>query len=267
MLLGQPRSAILPRWPFSIDPASPQAQGLSAIYTASDLTSPSERNLGGRGYIKRWSSGVTVVFDTEMGWVWNFDNSTKAAIDISAVYCDYITISAWIKTTASGPDGIVGADNTSSTRMFQFRLNSGKLDFIVFKSGGGFATATSADSINTGAWVHVAGTYDGSNIQCYVNGSANGAAAALAGTLNQANMWWAIGDLAGNPSAENHAYPFQGQMAEVRIYNRALGASEVADLYYAPTRWSVYQVQEIPFLQSVDAPPVSASSSSYAFIV
>jgi hypothetical protein len=72
-----------------------------------------------------------------------------------------------------------------------------------------------------GAWTHLATTYDGVNQRFYVNGALV-ATKAQTGSIAAGNQPLRIG---GNSVSGEY---FQGVIDEVRIYNRALSAAEIA---------------------------------------
>src|SRR5215469_2674143 len=82
-------------------------------------------------------------------------------------------ISAWIKCTGT-TGGICCSDN-GTNRIMQFKEATNKLNLIMF-SGGTARSLTGATSINTGAWLHVGGTYDSTTttLTVYVNGVSDG---------------------------------------------------------------------------------------------
>ena len=78
--------------------------------------------------------------------------------------------------------------------------------------------APAALPVNT--WTHLAASYDGAQIRFYVNGT-QVAAAAATGTYEQnTNPLW----IGGNAVYGEH---FQGRIDDLRIYNRALTATEI----------------------------------------
>ena len=77
-------------------------------------------------------------------------------------------------------------------------------------------TAASA----TGAWTHLAVTYDGANLRLYVNGVQT-ASRALTGSIVTTTGLLKIG---GNAVSGEW---FNGLIDEVRIYNRALTAAQI----------------------------------------
>jgi len=79
---------------------------------------------------------------------------------------------------------------------------------------------TASLALNT--WTHVAMTYDGANMRYYVNGVLVGTTPGTGG-INVANGAIRIG---GNNSSTGEF--FNGKIDEVRVYNRALSAAEIA---------------------------------------
>jgi hypothetical protein len=77
-----------------------------------------------------------------------------------------LTLCGWIKITSSGNRAIIGRfTTTGNQRQSLLAAISGKLRFFVSGNGNNTYTATSSVNINTGLWVHVAGTYDGTTIK------------------------------------------------------------------------------------------------------
>jgi hypothetical protein len=79
------------------------------------------------------------------------------------------------------------------------------------------------------AWSHIVGTYDGSRMKAYINGSLV-YDVALTGTIN-GNGNWALGCY--QPSPTDGTHNFDGYIGPSRIYNRALTASEIQQNYNA----------------------------------
>ena len=77
------------------------------------------------------------------------------------------------------------------------------------------------------AWTHVAATFDGSNLRMYINGNLQATAAATAPIATTADAL----RIGGNNIWGEY---FQGLIDEVRVYNRALSASEISADMSAP---------------------------------
>ena len=77
-------------------------------------------------------------------------------------------------------------------------------------------------------WVHIAATYDGSQVHLYLNGALLGSRPA-SGSFDVETNPVIIG---GNANAANHAVSelIPGQLDEVMLYRRALAADEIARL-------------------------------------
>lgn len=82
---------------------------------------------------------------------------------------------------------------------------------------------------NVNRWIHMAGTYDGNLMKLYIDGEEIGQRS-LSGNINlDPNRPLTIGveENGGGHVPEN---PFDGRIDEIRIYNRALAASEIAEI-------------------------------------
>jgi hypothetical protein len=99
---------------------------------------------------------------------------------------------------------------------------TGKLEITI--NNGPVYDSTVALQLN--AWNHVALTHNGTNHVFYLNGAAAGS---FTTTVSPDSNGAAIGDIAFNPNSSR----FQGQVDEVSIYNRALGATEISGIYNA----------------------------------
>ncbi len=159
----------------------------------------------------------------------NFGNSTE--FNPTA-----ITVMAWVKTEDStanpgqcgGRFGQIvgkGADNQWQLRM------SGDGEACKPKFGvqlaSSFPQIISSENLTNGVWYHLAGTYDGSVLRLYVNGVQK-ASSTVAGSIQSTAFPLAIGARSSNDSS--FGYKFYGTIDEVKVFSRALSASEVADI-------------------------------------
>ena len=161
-----------------------------------------------------------------------------------------ITISAWVyRTATSSYPIIVGTRNPRGTTcIIGFNSNAADGSTTAFSvCGASTAYGTSATaSIPTGKWVFLTGTAKmGNSIQIYENGVLKGNTSLAGGvaTINQTNEIHI-----GQDSTYNNRM-FLGQIDEVRIYNRSLSASEVANLYelgsYHFNDWSAWSSESL----------------------
>jgi hypothetical protein len=129
-----------------------------------------------------------------------------------------MSITAWVK-----PDSLSGfpmfvSKRAGSGHAYQFYSTGNKLNY---NNG---TIAQSSGTISTGAWTHVAVTFNGAgSVAFYIQGSPAGTGSAA--TTNPTNAQ-AV-DLG---RAYNGNY-FNGKMDEVAIFNSELTASEISNIY------------------------------------
>ena len=86
---------------------------------------------------------------------------------------------------------------------------------------------SSTGSILPGVWQHVTVTYDKVKVTFYINGKQDtqlGMTGGLKSSTNQISI---------GKDGSYAQYPYNGLIDDVRIYNRALSAAEIAELYNA----------------------------------
>lgn len=146
-----------------------------------------------------------------------------------------MTIAGWFYLSGAqvGNPRFVANSHTDQDHLgFQLHLGSNDcLDagsLILFDVGNGtsFACANSGITISNGQWYHIVGVYNGSTASIYVNGTLAGTPANLSGTIGASAVDLNIGR---NPSYAGDY--LKGLADDVRLYNRALSATEVKQLY------------------------------------
>src|SRR6266513_1509414 len=145
-----------------------------------------------------------------------------------------LTIETWIKPSEANPsqwERIVVKETSGNQDPYStfILLRYAGTNLVNFgRSTGGAGTAigiTSASSLTMGAWTHLVGTYDGSQLKIYFNGNLDGQVSAT-GNIVATNQNVVIGaDTAGG--GEN----FNGSIDEVRISNSARSADWIATEY------------------------------------
>ena len=116
--------------------------------------------------------------------------------------------------------------NNSIFVIFDFGVST-SIDFLV-KPNNDFAESTTTDWA-VGTWYHFAGTFDGDTLRVYVDGALEGESETgipIAGS--DLDLWIGADDF-GRPT---DAFP--GIIDEVRLYDRALDAGEIADVMEGP---------------------------------
>ncbi|MDP6546589.1 MAG: PQQ-binding-like beta-propeller repeat protein [Phycisphaerae bacterium] len=136
-----------------------------------------------------------------------------------------VTVEAWIK--ADKPNGVVLARGGEGTGYVLY-IQGGRAKFAV-RSGGKLVTLSGKGKI-VGRWTHIAGVLNGDRkMQVYVDGKLAGSAQAAAMITANPQEGMEIGaDDASIVGNYNGAMPFTGLIDEVRVYRRALDATEIA---------------------------------------
>ena len=147
------------------------------------------------------------------------------------------TISTWLKTSSSptvNPIYDFGTRNTNQN--FDLYINStGKLTGNFWT---GVGIAQSSTTVNTGNWVFGTVTYDGTYTRIYVNGILEGTS-----TANTANIVANL-HVIGNDGGTTY---YNGMLDEMGIWNRALSADEVSQLFNSG-RGNAYPLTDTPSL-------------------
>jgi photosystem II stability/assembly factor-like uncharacterized protein len=138
---------------------------------------------------------------------------------------DNFSISFWMKSSDAGSiRTILGTRNVSSStgntnQGWAFVLRAGKLHFEL-GDGSAVRRVSTPSNINDGAWHYIAGTVTkGGNMTLFVDGISIGTVVlSLPNSINNGSQLYIGKD---NNGAEP-AYPFTGQIDEVKIWNTAL---------------------------------------------
>ena len=183
------------------------------------------------------NNGGSIVFDGSNDYVLITDN-TGLQFTNSQAY----TISSWVYWTESnfGQLGTIFCFGTSSPPYtgYYFVLDYGAartesfffdyFDGVNFKSLQG-----TANSIPRNRWIHLCGTVSdnvGANMRVYLNGSlasyTDRSSVTPPSNINYSGLTAAVGN-----RGSSAFQPFEGRIANISIYNKALSASEVLQNY------------------------------------
>ena len=140
-----------------------------------------------------------------------------------------VTIEAWVKhnslpsgqieryVTISGSIAVLRHDGENGPRQLHFYM---KIDGVLHH-------VRANGVLQTGVFHHVAGTYDGSVMRLYLDGTEIGSLA-ISGTVDTGGGWVELG-----ADAEES---FDGLLDEISIYNHALNASEIQAIFHAGSK-------------------------------
>ena len=165
---------------------------------------------------------ATTTSEVGFGQAMNFATDYYVRVPSVPFIDNDMTISAWIRGTSWGGDQYILQKEIASDNVFELKVNAvGKIEFD-FDSSLGAGTLTSASTLSTNTWYHVAITYDRSDIKLYINGSKDMTApesdlvSSLSGGMN----------IGADMNGINY---FKGAIDEVMVYNRALSDREITD--------------------------------------
>ncbi|MBI5359086.1 MAG: DUF2341 domain-containing protein [Planctomycetes bacterium] len=153
----------------------------------------------------------------------------------AAFNTNYFTLSAWYKSTAADPtiwQRVIGK-GPDATEAFALWINP---------TGDYLQANAHISAVQTGlngttdvadqTWHFLTGTFDGTSLRVYVDGKLE-SFVNYSGVITANSENIAIGK---EKSSTSDAYPVNGLIDEVRIYNRALSQAEIAMLYEAKAK-------------------------------
>ena len=170
-----------------------------------------------------WQTAVPYLLPTSLnsyGVDFNGQNS-YVSVSPNALVSNQITMAVWADQLGPGnaaPRGVM----LSQYATYLDACNSGAPMFETYTSGWGAASGGTCPS--NGAWTQYVGTYDGSMARLYVNGVqvANAVQSGSLGNYGPTTLGkWGLYNL----------YNFNGLLADAQIYNTALNANQVRQLY------------------------------------
>ena len=178
------------------------------------------------------NSYVYEVADTPVEQIANAEamsfNGTDQYVDAGSLSLNSNTgtVSAWIKTNYTSDYQII----TGIDSQLQYRvLTTGEIRLILYH-GGLFTGLNSTSTVNDGNWHNVTFTYSSSGMKIYIDGSLN-----VSNTVDVISLTTASGNFligARSISGTLSKY-FNGSIDEVAIFNTALSASKIQQIYDA----------------------------------
>ena len=140
-----------------------------------------------------------------------------------------LTAEAWVAVNSPAEwGGIVGClqDNGSFEKGWVLGYNNDKFNFALSTSGD-LTYLNATVPYETGRWYHVVGTYDGSRMRIYINGTERGSSSNRRGSIDYSPAAFVIGCYLD----DNEFYPLEGFISGVRLYNRALTSQQIRNRY------------------------------------
>jgi hypothetical protein len=200
----------------------PPPTGLVAAYSFNAGTGSVAADSSGRGNNGTISGATWVTGKYGKALSFNGSSSVVTIPDTSSLdLTNGVTLEAWVSPSTLG----------TSWRTVVFKERTGGMEYALYANQdtgvpvgqvymGGERNATGTARLATGAWTHLALTYDGAALRVYVNGALV-RSVAQTGSMTPSTGPLRIGG--------NGIWPewFAGAIDEVRVYNRALGATEL----------------------------------------
>lgn len=156
------------------------------------------------------------------------NGSSQAIIGPDVDISTAITVAIWVNPATSSQNAKVVSKHSSGTNaQALLQLINGAPTFGVTTSGSGNLTNSTSTALSTSTWHHVVGTYDGTNVKLYINGSLVDTDPAT-GTIATNAFAWTI----GKEATASSAY-FNGSVDEFKVLNRALSVEEIKAEYDA----------------------------------
>jgi len=155
----------------------------------------------------------------------SFDG-TDDYVSIGVPLASELTFCAWIKPTANTGYAPVIAAGSNTYYNVSLNYSNGAVTFQS-RAGGNPAYASSA-ILSLNVWSHIAATLDSSGLSViYINGSSE----ATSTTQQTPNASSKANPRIGMTPRSDNSSRFTGYIDEVAIFNRAITASEIQDIY------------------------------------
>jgi hypothetical protein len=135
-----------------------------------------------------------------------------------------MTVSAWVKPNGNEASQTILAKWAGGGSAYRLFLANGSYRFVVALEGGSQVSVIAPAT--PGVFAHLAGVFDGSNVEIFVNGALVQSKAAP-GTSHLSARPAMIGNVSNQP--------FAGAIDEVRLSNKALSSRQIERLAVRPS--------------------------------
>lgn len=140
------------------------------------------------------------------------------------------SIAGWVYLNAH-VDNAAMLENGSSTDSCSLAFSStGQVRFMG-RASGGLQSHLTTTTLGLRKWTHVVGTYDGATFRVYIDGQLASSAS------NAFTLVTPSGVLTLGASLQASDEFFNGRLQDVRLYNRAISAAEIAAIYGLIGHW------------------------------
>jgi hypothetical protein len=164
-----------------------------------------------------WNDGATGKFNASL----DFDGTNDYVAGPNIAETTAGSIALWVKADTLD-NGIFTNGGIGNLNISLSVTSGGAINLDL--NDGDWLTATGPTTISTGTWNHIVATWNGTNIQVYLNGRP-GTAVAQGSPSSGGNGW----DFGRSSITGSFDY-FDGLIDDVRVYNYALAATQVRKL-------------------------------------
>lgn len=177
----------------------------------------------------RWTTGKVGKAGKFNGSDDYVDVANESNFDFMTNSSETFTIGAWIKTSSNDLQTILAKVNTFNTPGFQFRITNYdgqmRLNYAIAQDGNNYKNYHGTTAINDGTWKYIVLVLNSGTPYMYINGVSDTVTVGASGgtvTTKANNENVKIG------TRGNLAFPFNGQIDQVRIFNYARTPAQIA---------------------------------------
>ena len=141
---------------------------------------------------------------------------------------DTMTVAFWAKADSviySSPVGKCPNDSTGNGWRVLFR-NNGDIWYSIGSLANNYSYCRASAAYTTNTWVHVACTFESGTAKIYVDGILKDTDTGITQTINNTASDLCVGHI----KEESPIYTFDGLLDEVRLYDKVLSDTEIANL-------------------------------------
>lgn len=180
-------------------------------------------------------TGVSYETDPIRGRVGSFNGSAYADVQTgvnasAGMPVKDITVATWVKVdNVDGWGGFVGLFQDNGAEEFGWVLGTVDQKFSIAMTtvGNPMTYLQDDEDFTVGQWYHVAATYNGSQLNLYVDGELKATSTAQSGNISYPTSGWlSIGRYKDNNEDDGHT----GELDDVLILKAALTEQEIADI-------------------------------------
>lgn len=265
-MILRPRLSGFPTGPFEINRNSAQAAGLDAWWPVINNRmmldfSGNQHNITFPGSTN--DPAFSMIPEVGPALLFDGNDDYLAVPSLDAYTFSSFTISCWYRsnqTSSTDDQYIIVNENTVNSDIVAFGPtdDGGHTDQLRLRMNGPVASQDlfySTTDIVDMVLHHLAATWDQPSgaVRIYVDGKLETSDTYTSAAI-QPNETFYIGDQPGNTEQVN------GWLSDLRIYNRALSANEIYQLYDPATRWELYKPRKPIFV--VSGPAVAAGRAT-----